>query len=383
MTRERLVRRTLEVAFVVVAASLVVGTALGQPVLFAFVQTGSMAPTLESGDGFVAVPTPLGGDVERGDIVVYPSREDGGKLTTHRVVGRTDGGFVTKGDANPFTDQQNGEPPVARDRIVATALQVDGTVVVVPYLGAVANASRDVLAAVGSVLGLGGDPGRLALFLLVTVAAALLLDRWLSASDRERDARRSTTRADGYSATALLLVGLAVVLAVATAAMVLPSGGTTFVYDAVDPNEATTGGIAAGSSSNVSVRVANDGFVPAVVFLESPGKHASMVRDTVVLEPRTAARVNVTVTAPTDPGRYEVAVVQHRYVGVLPTPLLRSLHAMTPWAAVGAVDATLAVVLGSVGRLLLGRGRLRVRRGRGVPAVLSTKRSVRRLYRNQ
>ncbi|MFC6729097.1 signal peptidase I, partial [Natronoarchaeum mannanilyticum] len=123
-------------ALLVVVAALVVGQLLGQPILLGYVATDSMEPTMDAGDGFIAIPSPLAGDVSEGDVVVFEAEQlHGGGLTTHRVVGETDRGYVTKGDANPFTDQDGGEPPVSDQQIVAEALQINGEVVVIPHLG--------------------------------------------------------------------------------------------------------------------------------------------------------------------------------------------------------------------------------------------------------
>jgi len=45
------------VVLVAVLVSLVIGQALGQPVLLAYVESGSMEPTIDEGDGFVAIPS--------------------------------------------------------------------------------------------------------------------------------------------------------------------------------------------------------------------------------------------------------------------------------------------------------------------------------------
>jgi len=84
MSVRRTVTRVLELLAVVVLVSLIVGQFLGQPVLLAFVETGSMAPTLEPGDGFVAIPAQLAGPIEEGDVVTFRAEEiQGGGLTTH------------------------------------------------------------------------------------------------------------------------------------------------------------------------------------------------------------------------------------------------------------------------------------------------------------
>lgn len=120
----------------VLLVAFVLLSTLGQIAPISYVNSGSMSPALSTGDGFVAVPTPVADEPAPGDVVVYRSEViESGELVTHRIVDRTDDGYVTQGDANPITDQQAGEPPVTRDRIVAHALTVDGRVVVLPNLG--------------------------------------------------------------------------------------------------------------------------------------------------------------------------------------------------------------------------------------------------------
>jgi len=135
MSPKRVLSIALQVAVVLAVLALIAGQLLGQPVLFSFVETGSMQPTLDPGDGFIAIPTALAGDVGIGDVVTFDAQEiEGGGLTTHRVVEETERGYVTRGDNNPFTDQDAGEPVVQDADIVAVALSVGGSVVVIPHL---------------------------------------------------------------------------------------------------------------------------------------------------------------------------------------------------------------------------------------------------------
>ncbi|PSQ26329.1 signal peptidase I, partial [Halobacteriales archaeon QS_9_67_15] len=131
------------------AVSLVAGSILGQPILLSYVETGSMEPTLEPGDGFVAIPAELAGPIDEGDVIVFEAETiQGGGLTTHRVVGETDRGFVTRGDANPFTDQDDDEPPVREAQVVAVAWQPGGSVLIIPHLGTAIEGTQTVLGTV-------------------------------------------------------------------------------------------------------------------------------------------------------------------------------------------------------------------------------------------
>ena len=128
------------------------GQLLGQPAIV-FVETGSMSPTLEPNDGFLAVPAVIADDPEVGDVILFQSQNlGGGELTTHRVVDITEEGYITQGDANPFTDQDGDEPPVSDGQIRAVALTVGDGIVTIPGLGASVGAVRSVGTAIQNVV---------------------------------------------------------------------------------------------------------------------------------------------------------------------------------------------------------------------------------------
>lgn len=197
----RSVAYTLLVGLVVlVAVSLAAGSVLGQPILLSYVETGSMEPTPEPGDGFVAIPAQLTGPPEEGDVVVFRAEEiqDGG-LTTHRIVGETDRGYISRGDANPFTDQDNDEPPVKDAQIVAVAWAPGGEVFVVPHLGTTVQAvqgslqwvQRNLAGALGTRALLG--PQGLAYLLFGITTLYYLVGEYRSREGKDRG-RRSRTR---------------------------------------------------------------------------------------------------------------------------------------------------------------------------------------------
>ena len=378
-----IVERALQAVVVVALVVVFAGFVAGQPVLVAFVETGSMEPTLDPGDGFVAVPTPLAGGIGEGDVVTF--RESDGALTTHRVVGRTDGGFVTRGDANAFTDQQAGDRPVSRDRVVAVAWAPGGDVLVLPGVGGVTDGARGVIAVAARTVGLSGDPSRLAAVAFVVAATAFVLDELLANADDGRRTTRQIGRADGLAAEHVVGTAIALAVVASLATMLVASGTMAVPYDTVDPTEVGAGddgGIPVGETRTVPVTMSNGGVLPAVVVFDAPGDDATVVEETVVVGPRSNATTNVSITAPAEPGRYEATVSRSQYLGVLPAASIRVLHGVEPWLARLAVAlvpsmATVALVRLFAGRL---RGRLRLRPERAIPVVVSLRRALRRLY---
>ncbi|GAA0667050.1 signal peptidase I [Natronoarchaeum mannanilyticum] len=357
-------------ALLVVVAALVVGQLLGQPILLGYVATDSMEPTMDAGDGFIAIPSPLAGDVSEGDVVVFEAEQlHGGGLTTHRVVGETDRGYVTKGDANPFTDQDGGEPPVSDQQIVAEALQINGEVVVIPHLGtAVMGIQSGVSSAqstAASAVGVGGglDSSQVG-GLLVALGLVLLGVAALSGArgGAVRDFARSADRPGVVAVWSVAGTVAILIVLFATAAMVVPSGTTEYgIVSAEQPADDPLV-IEAGGSSTVEYPVTNGGVVPVVVFLET-GDGAVAEPDRLRVGAGGEAASSVTLNAPESEGQYDRYVTQRRYLLLLPPGLIAALHAIHPTLALLAVDAVVVGVGLSIAVALFGTGDLRLRSG--------------------
>ncbi|MGM9641035.1 MAG: signal peptidase I [Faecousia sp.] len=129
----RLVGRTISIVLTFLLATLLICnlyliaakaiTGKPQPTIFGYsmavVVSGSMSGSIEIDDMVVAhrqesyVP---------GDIIVF---ESGSSVVTHRIVDRSDGGYITKGDANNAADLD----PVPEERVIGRV------VLVVPKIG--------------------------------------------------------------------------------------------------------------------------------------------------------------------------------------------------------------------------------------------------------
>lgn len=361
---------------VLFAFTLLAGQIFGVPLGLAFVETGSMAPTMEPGDGFVALPPVLLGGVSEGDVVTFNAEEiENGRLTTHRVVAETSAGYITQGDANPFTDQQSAEPPVTRDRIVAEAVQIDGHVLVIPNLGEYVGAIRGVFTTVGAVTGF--STTQLAVFVFVALGVLYVFDD--ESSNSERDSR-STERADGLSGTLLIGGAILVILAAATLSMTAGSGVIPLAYDSVGADSTTQGGIDSGTTENVSVTLTNSGLVPVTATLTTEDPNATVNTKRVYLPPQSSREVNVSIAAPPTPGNYEASIQRNQYLAVLPGSVLSNLASVSHYAAVTAVNGMLAFVVGLLGVMLVGTGRIRLRSSRPVRTDIRMIRWIRSLY---
>ncbi|WP_123619499.1 signal peptidase I [Halorubrum sp. CSM-61] len=387
MSLKRTLSITLQVAAALVVVSLIVGQFLGQPVLLSYVETGSMQPVLDPGDGFVAIPAPLAGGIGVGDVVTFDAQEiEGGGLTTHRVVEETERGYVTRGDNNPFTDQDGGEPVVQEADVVAKALTVGGNVVVIPHLGTVAMGFQSALDAVQTrlavtfgVRSLQGTQG-LAYVLFGLSAVAYAVDWYLDSGSRETR-ERDRSRDDGTSVFAIVGVLALVLMATATAAMVAPGGTQEYGVVSAEFESENPTVIERGTSQELEYVVPNAGLVPVYAYVapQSPGVDVEPER--VDVGGRSEASTTVTLTAPDETGYYRLFVVEHRYLAVLPPGVIDELYGVHPWAPLVAINGLLGGGIVGLGLLLL-RGepaRIRSRESRAKPPLY--RRVLREIYR--
>lgn len=364
-----LARRSLGLLLVGVVLLLLLGQVLGQPVLVSYVETGSMAPTLSPGDGFVAIPAALAGDIGPGDVVTYRAeRLHGGGLTTHRVVGVTERGYVTKGDANAFTDQESVEPVVRPPQIVATALTVRGRVVAIPHVGSLVVGVRGVLAGVqarvGDLLGLSASRGGVGLAAIVgSLGLALyVLGRLRTTRGAgHRDRGRSRSRPGPATGRMLVLGSAALLVAAATASMVVPGGVQQFGVVSADTDAPGPRVIQKGTAESATYPVRNGGLLPVYVVLEPHSQGIDVQPTELAIASRSQANATVTLSAPPTIGYYREFLGDYRYLAVLPRPVIHSLSSLHPWAPILVIDALLALGVLALGFGLLGRGPRRTR----------------------
>ena len=372
MTPERAAELAVGLLVTVIVVAMVASQLLGQPVLLGFVETGSMSPTLEPGDGFVAVPAAVAGPIETGDVVVFEAEVlDGGGLTTHRVVGETERGFITRGDANVVTDQDSGEPPVQRAQIVAEVLQVGGHVVAIPKLGLLVTGVRSAMGsiqiALAGLLGTSSLLGTQGLAYLVFIVGvvAYVASVWAERRD-EREGRRrgraSRSRDDDAMDAGLVVLGLTLLLvATVTASMVATGGTQSFDMISASSDSERPYVVQRGTSESFTYTIPSNGVLPVVVFLEPGSDGIAVEPSELFVQSRGTENATVTLTAPPETGYYPQFLAERRYIAVLPQGMIRALYRVHPWLPIVAIDALVGIGFAGVGWALLGTGRIRVR----------------------
>lgn len=365
MEVKRAIWLVVQLAVVIAVVALLLGQVLGQPVLFSYVTSGSMEPALAPGDGFVAIPAEITGEPGQGDVVVFESEQiDGGGLTTHRIVDETDRGFVTKGDANPFTDQDSDEPPVQEAEVLAVAWQPGGDLLRIPKLGAAVTGIQTALESLqwtlAQLFGTDSLVGLQGTAYLVLIGSVILYALDVRLSDDRKRTRR-IKRVSGVDTRVAMIVLTALVVAGATAAMVGPAENHEFGIVSAEFESESPDVIEQGTSESYRYEVVNSGVVPTVVVLEPASDNIGAEPRQLQLSGRDAKNTSVTITAPPETGYYRSYLQERRYLHLLPLPIIESLYDVHPWAPIAAINATVGIPFYLLGMTLVGSGRIRTR----------------------
>ncbi|QLG50075.1 signal peptidase I [Natrinema halophilum] len=365
--------------FVVLAiVAVALGHVIGQPVLLSYVISDSMEPTISEGDGYLVVPAALSGPPEEGDIIVFESKtlENDGGLTTHRVAERTDEGYVTKGDANPFTDQSNDEPPVKEAQIVGKAVQIGDDPIVIPHLGSalglirggVQNTQR-TLATTFGIRSLQGSNGLA--YLLFGVGCLLFVGSTVTERRNGPKARRSRNRRTGLFPrgipTWIVAATLAGVLITSlTMTMVLAGGTHEFgVVSAESPSQSPTV-IESGGSDTIEYTVPNDGVLPIVAYVDPASKGVETPDKQLRVGPGDRETVVVELSVPESTGYYNRYVTEYRYIRILPQSVIHALYRLHPWLPILVIDVLVFSLVFAGTLAIIGRGRIRPRSRRSL-----------------
>lgn len=349
----------LTAVLVLIALSLVVGQLLGQPLLIGYVETGSMEPTLEVGDGFVAIPTIVAGDISEGDVVTFDAQSlQGGGMTTHRISEETPEGYITRGDGNPFTDQEAGEPPVQDSQIVAVALEFDGEVIVLPSLGDGATAVQGAIALAATAVGLDdigsyGIASTTTAIGVVLIISSLLYD--FVAGGGGRRSTRLTDRTELIDSRWILVALVCVLLLPLMTMMVVPSDTQTIQVLSVpssaddDPTR-----ILAGETEQLPYTVENTQYVPKVVVVESQSTGLEFSESVIPVSHGETRELSMTISVPDEVGAYTRTRSEHHYLHVLPSPIIVALHSIHPYVAMVTISLFSISPIGVLFVLLVG-----------------------------
>ena len=208
--------------------------------------------------------------------------------------------------------------------------------------------------------------------LLFGVGCLAIVIGVLSEPDRRDRNRRERTRSrPGTDVRVIVGAGVLITVVAATAAMLGPAGTVRFSLISTEgPAVDDPLVVQAGGTTTVTHTSRNAGLFPTLVAVESDD-NVRIADRTGITGPRGSVKTAVTIEAPSDSGRYNRYVTEHRYLLVLPPRLLMAFHNVHPFAAVAVVNLVIAISILLVSLLYFDRDRLLIRhRERSLPLTL-------------
>ncbi|WP_297489265.1 signal peptidase I [Thermococcus sp.] len=326
------------------------GFLIGRPVFMSYTYSESMTPAINKGDLFFINPLSKGG--KTGDIIVF-HRRDG--WTVHRIFVVTDGGYITKGDNNVATDQQNGENPIVeRSDVIGKVVELAGSPLVIRGGGAFIESFRARLSNVYAVV----------IFLVVGSFLTFL------GGDKRRPVKRARRRRYIRVRAKTLYAALSVLIIAGFLFVTVASWGVlTFTYSSTLAGGQREGWHLPGSTFERNLSLRNGAVYPFHYFIET-GERAEILNGNVFDIPgRGTRRVLLRVFVPKETRVYRGEVRVHAYPAILPGGVVALSYRASPYLPLVLYALELAAVLLAFYRLAaIGSGeliRIRIRR-RGI-----------------
>lgn len=324
--------------FILLLVSILASQLFGFPPPISYVETNSMEPQLEPGDGFIGVPKPVAGDISEGDVVTYRAQEiQGGGLTTHRIVDQTEEGYITKGDNNPFTDQEGDEPPVPESQIVLVAVQINGQIIKIPFVGQAATFVEGGISSAIGLLGLNNisatNPG----VVVGLVGIVLIVGNEIYAliTDSEtRSVSRSVSRS-GVIDSRLVLLAILLIVSLPLLSMTTLPGGTDEmrIVSSTTANPDDRSVIQAGTYDESSMRIENSQPVPMVIIVEGATDDLQIADQVLTAAAGESVETEYRMWVPEETGSYLRVRSVSFYFHVLPASVIGFLHDIHPLVA--------------------------------------------------
>lgn len=324
----RLVNILLAVAILCTLIAAVGSAITKEPVLLTVIRSNSMSPVWERGDMVIIKNLKEKDIVHNGDIIFFETEE--GSLAekgwiAHRVVsGDASQGFITQGDANKTTDQQDGSGLIERDWIAGRALTLGQTPLVIPKLG---------------YLSLWMEEYQSNSFLLPVIS---LLLAGLIAFGEIKSGKRRKKKNKGMELQLIYIIG-GLTIAIIMGATMLASGQTlNLIYEVSEQEK----GVLMGSDVGILqvgdevtqplLELENGALIPLIGSITTNDKQIMPSHQNVYLSQGQQLETTYTVTA-RKPGMYESTIQVGLFYPFLPASIIYFLSEKSYWLALTVV----------------------------------------------
>lgn len=326
----RVLSRIIDIILYIIAI-IVVTAAIGasvtkKPVFMTSVRSNSMYPLFQRGDMLIIKSVTPKDEVNDGDIIIFKVEE--GSLSSkgwivHRIVsGNYEEGFITKGDANEYTDQESGGTgPIRPEWIASRVVTIDYKPVKIPLLGYLP-------------LWMEGFQKNPYLFPIIVGILAIVIGAGELFGNKKKG-KKSRSKLDMQLIYLLCGITFSIILAVST---VTSSQHLSVVYEVSDSSKGILSGSDVGILKTGEVierplaSLNTKGVFPFVVTITTNDPQITASNHLTLLKPKEELKTTFKVNAIVQ-GKYESKIHIGMFLPVLPSKFIYWLAAKSYWLA--------------------------------------------------
>jgi len=288
---------------ILIVGSIILSHFSGDPVFVSYTMSDSMEPTIGSGDMFFIVPQQLHTPVKN-DILIFKNPENG-LFIVHRIIDKSEEGYITKGDNSIFFDQQADTPVIKDSDVIGTVLSPLGRNIIIPNAGKMLS---NISFAVNQ-------------WYLYMVAALILFG---SLSFRKSSRFRKRVKPQ-IKIRHVLVVCTVIVIIWSTLMLVLSAQNykNTYVTNNRPFDESE---IAPGQTFEDTYIIKSIGFFPTIVFISPDSDNLELDTDKVQLSWGDTYEGKMTIKAPESSGRFITEINTQSYPLFMPSDVIESLY---------------------------------------------------------
>ncbi|MDD4833215.1 MAG: signal peptidase I [Lutispora sp.] len=302
-----------------------------KPMIFSSVRSNSMYPSFQRSDMILIKSISDKDTVNIGDIVVFKVEEGGLSSKgwiVHRIIeGNEEIGYITKGDANDYTDQASGGTgPIKREWIVSKVLTIGNKPLKIPLIGYLTLWMEKLQA----------NPYTMPV-IAVILAAIVGISELINGKKKRRKKK------SGLDLQLVYFFGGLTISIIMGATMLATSQRLILPYEV----SVSSAGVIMGSNVGIIKvgdeiekslsELSNKGFFPIVATVTTKDEQIDFSHSLVTLKPGNTIETTMNLKA-FNPGKYESSIYVGMFYPFLPSRLIYNLSAKSYWLALVVVS---------------------------------------------
>jgi|Deesub1362B_J571_1020462.scaffolds.fasta_scaffold00190_55 signal peptidase len=287
----------------------IAGFILDMPVLVSYVYSDSMNPTLKKGDFFFINPLSKG-DV--GDIIVYNMK---GQWTVHRIYAKGAEGYITKGDNNIATDQQEGKNPEIKSKdIIGKVIVIKGTPLTVPKVGGYVKTISNKISN------------------FYVAAALLIFGGVLVTLNDKNEKKRKRQKVIKIKFKTVYIITSALTIAILILSMMLSWGTLSFGYSSTLAGGQNEGWYLPESTFEKELSLQNRAVYPFYYFIEPRGDRIQINgENSFKISSGENKDIKLTINVPKETRLFTEKIDVYAYLPIVPISIIGVLYSKSPY----------------------------------------------------